>query len=454
MAVTENVDTVVRAVHEAGGEVFFVGGAVRDSFMHLPSKDMDLLVRLLSVERLMEVLPGRVDAVGKSFGVLKVTVNGETIDVALPRTERSTGTGHGDFAVHSDPFLPVEQDLARRDFTMNAIAINAVTAQVVDPFNGMRAIAERRVEAVGNATERFTEDPLRMFRAIRFAARLGFFMSEEVSAGIETCAPLAATVAKERIAEEVSRTLMSDNGEQVRGAILRMRRFGIMEYVIPEWAASVGFKQHNPHHFLNVEGHVLCALEYAVNRGASLRARWAVLLHDIAKPATFTMGENGHGHFYGHEDVGEKMASEILHRLKFSEDFCRGVSKIVREHLRPQQGSSDRVLRRYVAAMGELTEDGLMCREADNFAHVGGGTAREVMDEFRSRIATMNSISGFTEAKLALRGDVIAAEMGVSGRAIGELKKAAAAAVVDGTVENEPNALMAFLKEFHAASNA
>jgi tRNA nucleotidyltransferase (CCA-adding enzyme) len=436
---------IVDAVHAAGGTAYFVGGCVRDRLLGIEPKDRDLLVTGLSVDKLLEILPGKVDAVGKSFGVLKVTLEGETIDVALPRTERSTGTGHRDFVVVTDPGLTVEDDLARRDFTMNAMAVHAGTDVLIDPFNGLEDLLRyRRVRAVGVDLERFREDPLRMLRAVRFVARMRLDIATSTAWAIKDSAPLLASVAKERVFDEVSKLLATDGATP---ALKEMVNLGMMRYIIPEWMELVDFEQHNQHHDRTVDRHVLDALDYAISRGASLRCRWAVLLHDIAKPQTFTVDEHGHGHFYQHEDRGAVKAAFILERLKAPTDLIRSVSKIVSEHLRPPADASDRVLRRFTADLGELTEDALLCRESDLHAHANAGARVDEVRSYRERLKAFTQVSGFTEAKLALRGDEIAKTFGVSGPRIGRLKKLATAAVVEGLVPNEPVELAAYLSK-------
>ena len=130
------IELIIKAVKDNGGNTYEVGGAVRDRLLGLPSKDTDLLVTGVPIEKLQAILPGRVELVGQSFGVFKVTIDGETIDVAMPRTERTTGVGHRDFEVKCDHTLSVEEDLARRDFTMNAIAVDLAIGLAIDPFNG------------------------------------------------------------------------------------------------------------------------------------------------------------------------------------------------------------------------------------------------------------------------------------------------------------------------------
>lgn len=435
---------IVYAIHAARGEPYFVGGCVRDVFLNRPYKDRDLLVTGLTVDQLVSELPGKVDQVGRSFGVLKVTLDGETIDVALPRTELSTGAGHRDFEIVTDPSLSVRDDLARRDFTMNAIAVHAIDGEIIDPFDGITDIRRRVLVGVGDVEQRFRDDPLRMLRGVRFDSTLGMHPSLGVQDATQRNAHLLPTVASERVYGEMCLLLMGSNAPH---ALRCMRATGMMEQVFPEWVPSVGFQQRNDHHHLTVDEHVLTALQHAVDADASLRCRWAVFLHDVAKPQTFTQDAHGHGHFYEHHDQGAVVAAEILRRLKAPEEMIRGVSKIVAEHLRPPKDASDRVLRRYVANMGELTEDGLLCRESDLAAHALEHSHPDLIQSFRDRIAGFKEISGFSASKLALRGDEIAQLWGLKGAAIGEMKDLLAHDVIDGLVPNDHDALILHLRK-------
>lgn len=445
---TEATQLITDTLFVAGADVYFVGGCVRDAFMKIEPKDRDLLVTNMTVERIIELLTpiAKIDLVGASFGVLKVTLAGETVDVALPRTERSFGAGHRDFEIVADPKLSVQHDLIRRDFTMNAIAMHAVTGRFVDPLGGQGNIKANLIVAVGDADTRFTEDPLRMLRAVRFAAKLGFTIETDTFDAIVRLHSLIGTIAKERVYDEMCKILMVPDASHVADAIVNMHTTGILGEVIPEWGPCVGLDQRSNYHDLTVDNHVLKALRYAVDRGATLRARWAVLLHDIAKPMTFTLDEKGNGHFYKHEAHGAAIAMDILTTLRAPADMIAGVGKIVEEHLRPDVNATDRVLRRFVAEMGELTGDALMCREADVYAHIHGEDAPHAFDKLRERINGFAEIQGFTEAKLALNGHDIAALFGVKGRDIGKLKKIATDAVVEGLVKNEHDAIMSFLQ--------
>jgi tRNA nucleotidyltransferase/poly(A) polymerase len=457
VSISPAVDAVREAVSRAGGGTYLVGGSLRDRLIGRPQHDHDLMVVRIALARLPGLLGGQV--VGESFAVLNLRLLGEKLDVAVPRRERSTGPKHRDFAVEGDPDLPVDQDLARRDFTMNAMALCLDDGTTVDPFGGADDVAAETIRAVGDASARFTEDPLRMLRAARFVAQLGFSPEPATRDAMASCAALVSTVARERIVEETTKLLGGPSAPAVGAALRLLRDAGLLQIVCPPFAASVGFEQKNPHHHLAVDEHVFAAVEHAVARGASARARLAVLLHDVGKPASFTVGEDGAGHFFGHEDLGADMVRGWMAptSMPFPTDLAAAVELIVREHLRPPSDASDKVLRRWLALMGDAWEDALACREADLSAHsskVAKG-AVEWADGIRARVAALGTdIRGFDESRLALRGGEIAARFGAKGPEIGRLKRLAAQAVIDGEVPNEAEAIAAWLGRQTAAATS
>lgn len=447
------VQKIAENVRSAGGRTFLVGGSVRDRLLGRESSDIDLMVAGVPAETLERILPGKVDFVGKQFGVYKVTFGGETYDVALPRSESYNGELRADPLTSVRPChsISVEEDLSRRDFTVNAIAQDVLTGELVDPFGGEADVRRRRIVAVGNPEERFREDPLRMLRAVRFMSQLGFDLDPSVAKVIAEKKHWVQALPAERLGKDLSRLLMGDDADAVLAALRALRDTGFLAQIIPEWEASIGFDQRNPHHCYTVDEHVFAAVHHAVRKGASERARWAVFLHDIAKPATYTF-EGGCGRFYGHEKKGAEMAAQILRRLRFPLDDTKAISLMVREHLRPAispEGEvSDRALRRYVATMGDLVEDSLECREADLAAHAGWTyeTALEAVNSIRARVRSLDEVIGFQAANLALRGDEIVRLFGVKGPEIGRLKAEGTKAVVDGLVPNEREALIEFLR--------
>lgn len=452
MTEAELLKLIVRAVTEGGGVAYLVGGGVRDGLLGFPVKDTDVLVTGVAFDDLVTAFRGfaHVDVVGASFGVLKVSKDGTTIDVALPRTERSTGVGHKDFEVSFDPYLDVQADLARRDFTVNAIALRLPDGAIRDPFGGQRDLTQRVLRAVGDAHERFYEDPLRMLRAARFVAKLDFEIEPETLGAMTLEADLIVSVAPERVQAELLGLLEAPNADGVHRALRILRDSGLLGQIVPEWKASIGFDQRNPHHQFSLDEHVFQAVRYAVARGASTNARLALLLHDIAKPMTQSFGGDGIGHYYGHEVKGAYLARAILERLKFPTSTLESAVRIVRQHMRPHRVSSDKVLRRWMNDLGDAWRSALECREADLSAHVlpEGFDPQDWANQIRSRCESFGpTVATFSERALALSGQEIMLAFGIApGPELGRLKKLAAQAVVDGELDNQATEILAWLR--------
>ncbi len=336
-------------------QVFIVGGAVRDHFLGRPVKDYDLVVCAVPMDDLIATLSslGEVHTVGKRFGVIKFKPRDDerTFDIALPRKEFSwsfTG-GYRDFDVQSDHTLPIDVDLSRRDFTVNAMAYNVFTQELVDPFFGQKDLKARVIRTVGAATSRFQEDYSRMLRAVRFACRLDFTLSEKTATAIKRLGGHLDdrigedwVVAREVIAQEF---LKAFDAAPKRCLVL-LDELDLLARLFPELKALQACKQTPPYH---TEGtafdHVLLALESIESQafhtqfpnGPTLMSQLAILFHDVGKPSVGTE-KDGIIHFYGHEQQGAKLTKAICDRLKlgstpyFPFDHDR-LAWIVREHL-------------------------------------------------------------------------------------------------------------------------
>jgi tRNA nucleotidyltransferase (CCA-adding enzyme) len=444
---------IANVVTQAGGEAFLVGGAVRDDLLGLRSKDEDVLVTGIEWSRLEAALQdvGRVDAVGASFGVLKVARDGLVIDVALPRTEQSTGIGHRDFRVSYDPNLPLEMDLARRDFTVNAMARRISDGVLIDPFAGVNDLEHRVLRAVGDPRERFTEDPLRMLRAARFVAKLDFTLHSDTLEALKLEADRIKTVSPERIQSELWGILAAPHATGVLRALETLRDTGLLANIIPELEASFGFDQQNPHHHLPLDGHVFEAIRYAVEHAAPTVTRLALLLHDVSKPETQSVDANGLAHYYRHEDIGATRARTILERLKFSNETIESVCKIIFEHMRPPRNPSTKSLRRWLNTLGPDWQAALACREADLAAHIlepgfePRAWAQNILEQCQN---IPREVVTFDERNLKVTGTTLMREFNLEpGPALGELKKRAAQAVIDGEIENEETAILEWLRK-------
>ncbi len=433
----------IEALH---GEIYLVGGSVRDTMLGLQVKDSDYIVTGIEFPVLKAQLEtwAKVDVVGASFGVLKVASNGVIVDVALPRTERSTGIHHRDFEVSFDSSLPVEYDLARRDFTVNAMALRLRDQALIDPFAGQSDLEKKILRAVGVATERFTEDPLRMLRLARFVAKLGFTVDLDTLAATKALAPLVSSVAAERIQIELLGLLSSQ--KTLLPALRLLRDTGLLEQFIPEYKICFSFDQQNPYHHLTLEEHMFQTVELARQNTAEVKL--AALLHDIGKPATQVFGTDGIAHYYHHEARGADITRSILTRLKCSTELLEMVVKLVRNHMRPPIQSSNKALRKFVNDLGVHWQAALELRRADRLAHTPepDWDADHWLAETIARCQSFPpDLETFDERNLAVSGTELVERFGLQGAKIGAAKKAAATAIIEGELENEHDAILAWL---------
>ncbi|MFZ5862445.1 MAG: CCA tRNA nucleotidyltransferase [Nitrospirota bacterium] len=331
------------AVRFPQAQVYLVGGAVRDAMLGRETKDLDFVVRGVPGETLERALAklGSVNYVGKTFGVYKFVPRGgdpqEPFDVALPRTEHSDALSgaYREFSVQSDPGLPVEDDLGRRDYTVNAMALNVLTEELVDPFNGKGDLCARRLRAVGEPDRRFAEDYSRMLRGLRLACQLGFDWDADTWASIVRLMPrINATrgkdfiVPRETVGRELVRAFVADPVK----ALDLWDASGAISEIMPELLPMKGCPQPPNYH---AEGDVWTHTRLALERATSpeFTAEWpdrrldaevvfAVLLHDVAKPVTITTPEKDGTdriRFNNHDNVGARMARAICERLKLSQ---------------------------------------------------------------------------------------------------------------------------------------
>jgi putative nucleotidyltransferase with HDIG domain len=376
---------IVRAILEKG-KIYEVGGAVRDRYISpiLPDKDKDYLITGIPMEELCSLLSGfgKVDLVGKSFGVIKFLpfkrYDGEHVfDVALPRKEYSTGPGHKDFRVEYDHTLKVEDDLSRRDFTINAMAEDLATGQLVDPLNGRKDI-KRRLIRMANPNS-FRDDPLRMLRGIQFAARFEFELEKETLESLRENAELIATISPERIQEELNKLLVK--AKYPSAGFRLMQQVGLLEKILPELASAVGVTQPGGYHAYDVFEHSILTADSAPR---DLVIRLAALLHDISKPETKVPTESG-ATFYGHEKKGARVAKRALQRLRYSNQIIEQVTLLIDKHMFTT-GVTDKGVRRLIRKMGEESVFSLLdLRRADVIAQGKGGTTGDV-DELEERI--------------------------------------------------------------------
>ncbi len=449
-------DNCLPKIWDAGGEIYEVGGCVRDDLMGHPHKDRDYLVTRVPLERLVTLLKplGRVAFVGKSFGVLKFSpANTPDVvyDIALPRTEKSTGTAHREFTVTYDPLLPVEVDLARRDFTINAIARNVRTGTLVDPFHGQQDLRNRVLKQV--FLQAFPEDPLRILRGIQFAARFGLTIEEQTAAGMRENAELLKTVSGERIIEEIMKLFKAPRPSV--GFVL-MRDLGVLPIVIPELAANVGVEQDKQAGD-DVFDHIMRVIDAArsdtkVRLAGDMHLMLAALFHDVGKARTKQFDpEVGRITFYGHQLVSKRMARKRLAEWKCQTvgvDPARVLNLIEHHMFETKSFFSDKAIRRFIHKVGQ---DDIMLlmdfRLADNrggkHPHSIGG-----VEKLRARVQEeLDRKPPFGPKDLVIRGDDLMAIGVQPSPLMGYIIAQCVDIVLDEPEKNTKEDLLALAKE-------
>ncbi len=433
----------------APADVFAVGGRVRDEFRSRQSgtavapKDLDYVVCGLAQDDVAAKLAavGRLDIVGASFSVFKFRSDVGSADIALPRRERSTGSGHRDFSVESGPDIPLEDDLGRRDFRMNMIARRLRDDAVIDPFGGVRDIGQRTIDIV--ADETFIEDPLRLLRAAQFAARFAFDVSPRAKKAMIVAAHLLPTVSGERVGEEMTKLLLLAAVPSVGLELLR--ETGVLAYLWPEVLEGVGVDQ-NEWHAYDVYRHSLVTLD--ATPPGDLVLRLSALLHDVAKPRT----KDG-PHFYRHELVGADLVPVLLQRLRLSKTVVETVTHLVRQHMYSADPDfQPKALRRFINRVQPDNLERLFALRAADIAGSGLPKRDDANERFEARVFDVLAEAPPRGVKdLAIGGrDVIAlfeqtgrVAPGFTGdRRVGQVLQTLFERVIDDPAFNERHALL------------
>lgn len=316
----EKVNQIICTLQEHGYEAYAVGGCVRDSILGRIPDDWDITTSATPLET--KALFARTFDTGIEHGTITVLLDKDAFEVTTYRVD-----GEYEDSRHPKEVTftrSLKEDLLRRDFAINAMAYNE-SEGLIDIFGGIEDLNNKTIRCVGNARARFGEDALRILRAVRFAAQLGFDIEEETRDGIRELAPTLANISAERIQVELIKMLVSPNPDLMRTAY----ELGITKVILPEFDAMMETTQETPHHMYSVGEHTLRAIE-AVPADKVLRL--AMLFHDIAKPLMKTVDENGCAHFKMHDLKGADMTKAILRRLKFDNDTLNKVVKLVRYH--------------------------------------------------------------------------------------------------------------------------
>ncbi|MEK7669270.1 MAG: CCA tRNA nucleotidyltransferase [Patescibacteria group bacterium] len=329
--IPEEVSHVTKALKDASFEAYLVGGCVRDLFMGKKPKDWDITTNAIP-EQIIPLFPKTFYE--NDFGTVGV-VNEEVSDETLKIIEITPYRIESSYSDHRRPdsvqfSKNIQDDLKRRDFTINAIAYDVETGEIIDPFAGVADLARGIIKTVGEPKERFFEDGLRILRAVRFHVQLGFPLDSETEKSILENRDILGEVSKERVKDEFMSIIMSLNPSS---GLFLLRKLGLLHYIIPELEESFDVEQNQAHSY-DVWNHLLKTVQHSADKEYPLHVRLAALLHDIAKPRTRRWDkEANQWTFYGHEVVGSRVTKDILERLKFSRETIENVTNLVRWHM-------------------------------------------------------------------------------------------------------------------------
>ena len=437
ITVPQAVGTILDRLENSGHEAYVVGGCVRDSVMGLVPHDWDICTSATPDQVEEAFKDVSVIDVGRKFGTVAVFSDGIYYEIT---TFRADGRYLNNRKPENVSFVSsLADDLARRDFTVNAMAYNDRTG-LIDLFDGIGDIERKLIRCVGDPEERFNEDALRILRALRFSSRLGFEIENETSIAIHDCSELLSNVSAERLQKELNGIIL---GKHCLPNLLEYS--DVFSVIIPELEQCEGFDQKNRYHKYNVYDHMMYSVHYCDTD--DLYVRLALFLHDIGKPLCYSEDERG-GHFYGHADVCASIAKTVLSRLRYDAKTVELVSTLIKYHsddIRPTKKS----VRKWLNLLGEDNFERLIClRAADHRAHATeyqDAMLEELREVCIVRDEILNEESCFTLRDLAINGsDLI--ELGVpEGKDVGRLLNKALNAVIEEKVQNEHGAIIAYL---------
>lgn len=449
MDIHPEVRAILKTLEDAGHHAYVVGGCVRDITMGRHPTDWDVTTNA-SPDQLQALFPD--SFYDNAFGTVTVKTRSEdpivwTVQVTPFRTEGTyTDKRHPDSVAFA---TTIEEDLSRRDFTVNAMALS-LNGTLVDPYGGQADIRAKLVRAVGNPLARFSEDALRMMRAIRFATTLDFTIEDATLKAVTEHAPEIADISVERVRDEFTKII--DSARAAEGVQL-LEDVGLLKYIIPELREGIGVEQ-NLHHIYTVWEHNLRALAYVAGKGYSFPVRMGALLHDVAKPRT-KRGEGRHCTFYAHDAVGAKMTRVIMDRLRYPHEISDRVIRLVRYHMFYYSVGEVTAasVRRLLANIGpENIDDLLKLREGDR---IGSGTPKAVPYKLRHLKYMIDKVSNdpISVKMLCVNGTDIMTELKVEpGPKIGLILNTLLAEALDDPALNVRDTLLRRARELNESS--
>jgi len=442
--IPEKVNHIIELLMQNGYEAYAVGGCVRDMVIGREPEDWDITTSATPLE-VKKIFRRTVDT-GIQHGTVTIMLENDHFEVTTYRIE-------GEYADNRHPnevsfTSSLEEDLQRRDFTINAMAYNEIVG-FIDLYGGMEDMKRHLIRCVGSPTDRFDEDALRILRAVRFSAQLGFAVEEETMKALEEKVENLKSISAERIRAEITKLLLSDHPDRLRD----LYEVGITKVVLPEFEAMMITNQHNIHHAYTVGEHTIRAVcevagaadENRFNTRERTLLRWVMLLHDIEKPNTATKGKDGQDHFYGHQEKGALTAKNILMRLKFDNDTIHDVVHLIRWHdyrfvLTPagMRKAASKVGKEYMMLLFEINRADSSAKNpehnAEKFAKLDA--ARKIYAEILDR----NECVSLKE--LNINGRDLIAQGIKPGRELGEILNRLLSAVIEDPNLNNKDILL------------
>ena len=427
-------------------EVYVVGGYVRDALMQRSLTDIDLMVvgdGIAFARELASALKGGKIVPFEQFGTAQIPLNNSIVEVASARSEAYSSDSRKPQVEDAD----LETDLSRRDFTINAMAVSLNKTdfgELHDPYNGVKDLNSGLIRTPLDPDTTFSDDPLRMLRAVRFASQLGFKVDSSVTDSIQRQVERIEIVSAERVTAEIYKILASP---QPSLGLDLLQQVGLMEIVLPEVSALYGLEQPSEWHHKDIFYHTLQVVDNIAEKTEKADLRFAALIHDIGKPKTRRLDKNKGWTFHGHDAIGANMVDKMAKRMKLSNQTREFLKKLTLLHLRPislaKEDVTDSAVRRLMVTAGEEVDDLMTLCRAD-ITSKNPKLVKKYMENFQRVETFMQNVTerdAYRAFQSPVRGDQIMKECGLPpGKTVGKIKEAIENAILDGEIENDYDA--------------
>ena len=427
-------------------EVYVVGGYVRDALMQRSLTDIDLMVGgdgIAVARELASALKGGKIVPFEQFGTAQIPLNNSIVEVASARSEAYSSDSRKPQVEDAD----LETDLSRRDFTINAMAVSLNKTdfgELHDPYNGVKDLNSGLIRTPLDPDTTFSDDPLRMLRAVRFASQLGFKVDSSVTDSIQRQVERIEIVSAERVTAEIYKILASP---QPSLGLDLLQQVGLMEIVLPEVSALYGLEQPSEWHHKDIFYHTLQVVDNIAEKTEKADLRFAALIHDIGKPKTRRLEKNKGWTFHGHDAIGANMVDKMAKRMKLSNQTREFLKKLTLLHLRPislaKEDVTDSAVRRLMVTAGEEVDDLMTLCRAD-ITSKNPKLVKKYMENFQRVETFMQDVTerdAYRAFQSPVRGDQIMKEGGLPpGKTVGKIKEAIENAILDGEIENDYDA--------------